>query len=148
MTGFQMHFEFLFGEILYNYASFYGRNIVELNFRKVSSFFRRQLSRNPYTVDMEIVQIIQKDNIRTVSRRDSSSVIEAETFCRIQCRHPDRRHRIQSFFHADPEMVVQMSFVQNGLWLAVIGTEQTPSAVFRCHAFNQCTQIMAGRSLS
>ena len=72
MTGFQMHFEFLFGEILYNYASFYGRNIVELNFRKVSSFFRRQLSRNPYAVDMEIVQIIQKDNIRTVSRRDSS----------------------------------------------------------------------------
>ena len=83
---------------------------------------------------MELFQIIQKDDIRPVSRRNSSPVIEAETLCRIQRCHPDRRHRIQSFFHTNLKMVVQMSFVKDGLWLTVIGTEQTTPAVFRCHS--------------
>ena len=97
---------------------------------------------------MEIFQIIQKNYVCTVSRCNGSSVFQVKALCCIQRCHTDRCHCIQTFFHADTQMIVKMSFMKDRLRLTIIGAEQTSSAVLRCHAFNQCTKIMAGRTLT
>ena len=97
---------------------------------------------------MEIFQIIQKNYICTISRCDSSPVFQVKALCCIQRCHTDRCHCIQTFFYTDTQMIVKMSFMKDRLRLTVIGAEQTSSAVLRCHTLNQCTEIMAGRTLT
>ena len=110
---------------------------MKMDFLQIGPFFCSQFSRNPYPVDMELFQIVKKYKIRPIPRCNRSSVIQPETLRRIQRRHTNGRHRIQTFLNANSQVIVQMPFMENGLWLAVIGAKQTSSAVLRRHPLQE-----------
>ena len=142
-TVFQIHFKFLFGEIFYAHTSLNRRDITFFDLRQIFSFFCHQSTFYKYTVYMEIFQIIQKNNIPTVSRCNCSSVFQVKAFCCVKCCHTNCYHRIKTFLYTDTQMIIKMSFVKDCLRLTVIRTEQASSAVLCCHTFKQCSKVMA-----
>ena len=97
---------------------------------------------------MEIFQIIQKNNIPTVSRCNCSSVFQVKAFCCVKCCHTNCCHRIKTFLYTDTQMIIKMSFVKDCLRLTVIRTEQASSAVLCCHSLDQCAKIVTCRTLA
>ena len=130
------------------HAVAYSGNIVGFEFRQIFAFFCHQFPANPNFMDMELFQIIQQHNVRTVAGSDGASVIESKAFCRIQCCHTDGCHGVNAFFYAHTQVVVQVTFLQDGFRLSIVGAQQASAAVFRCHAFEQSAQVMAGRAFT
>ena len=118
-------------------------DITFFDFWQIFSFFCYQGTFYKYTVYMEIFQIIQKNNIPTVSRCNCSSVFQVKAFCCVKCCHTNCYHRIKTFLYTDTQMIIKMSFVKDCLRLTVIRTEQASSAVLCCHTFKQCSKVMA-----
>ena len=118
-----------------------------LQFRQVLTMLRAKLTLNPNLLYTKILKIIKKYNIRSITGSNSSSIFDSKALTGIDGGHSNSFHCINPGFHTHPEVIVQMSLMQNRLRLSVIRAKNATSRILRSNPLNQPFQVLAGRTV-
>ena len=111
LIALQLQLQLLLGEVGKVHTTFYSINRMLLQFRQVLTMLRAKLTLNPNLLHTEILKIIKKYNIRSITGSNGSSIFDSEAFTGINGGHPDGFHSINPGFHAHPKVIVQMSLM-------------------------------------
>ena len=111
LIALQLQLQLLLGEVGKVHTTFYSINRMLLQFRQVLTMLRAKLTINPNLLHTEILKIIKKYNIRSITGSNGSSIFDSEAFTGIDGGHPDGFHSINPGFHAHPKVIVQMSLM-------------------------------------
>ncbi len=123
------------------------RNIRPLDRRQIDAVLSCQIAVNEDIAGLEVGQIIDQGDIGPPAGEDAAAVFETEGLCRVQGGHLDRRHGIDPEFDSPPQVVIQVTFLQDGPGLAVIRTQQTAAGIAGGHKRQEIFQVMTGRTL-
>lgn len=93
-------------------------------------------------------EIVKQHDVRAKSRGDAAAIRQTEAFRGIERCHLNCRDRVDALFDTDAQVMIDVPVTQDGAGLAVVGAEQTPSAVLRGDASEQSAQITAGGTLT
>lgn len=80
---------------------------------------------------MELGEIVQEYNVRPIARGDGPPVVEPEALGGVQRGHAQGGDRVDALLHAQAQVVVYVSLLQDGLGLTVVGAEEAAAAVLR-----------------
>ena len=79
-----------------------------------------QLTFNPCTARVEVLQVVNQNDVSAITRSDSSSAFKLPALGGVDRRHADRGNRVNAKFHAHLQMAVDVAFIKKCLRLAVI----------------------------